>query len=169
MKNNRLILILLLVLLLLVAVVIAVLVLSPSLNKLLALNARLALAENKLENSFDSSSAKKHLIEAQDLQKKLTSGFIKNGQEINFISAMESSASSSGVKIEINADWLIKSNGAINRIPLDLSAEGDYASLMNFLGRIESSPYYIQITQLELAKEQPTRLSLKGNIFILNE
>lgn len=86
----------------------------------------------------------------------LNSYAIREGDELEFIQALENIATEHGVEQEIN---LITANQKVistweNEVPISITLYGDYVGIINYLRQVESLPYYVQLKTLSLSKSQ---------------
>jgi Tfp pilus assembly protein PilO len=79
--------------------------------------------------------------------------FIKKENALEFITALEKTAEKNGViqKTNMGGEEKLAAGENNSRIPIQLSATGDFASLINYLNGLESLSYYINIKSLAVS------------------
>lgn len=82
---------------------------------------------------------------------KLDEIFIKKSEAINFITALEEIAASANIEQEINlVSDHEKKTETHNKTPLQLSTTGSFTNQIEYLNKLESLNYYINIMSLEI-------------------
>jgi len=101
---------------------------------------------------------------------KLNSVFIKKTDAVEFITTLENIALKTNVKQRMNLTD--KKGGEYQINTLDLLTNGDFISQMNYLAKIESLNYAINITSLELLKSSQGKnisMHIFSNTYWINE
>ena len=93
---------------------------------------------------------------------KLNRIFINQNRELEFITTLEETAAANKIfqKINLGAAEAVPAQ-RFKKIPLQLSAQGNFINQMNYLLKLEALDYYINIKTLELSPA-PTSLAENG-------
>ena len=113
---------------------------------------QLTEAEKKYIKGQSLKELKENLEKINPELKMLNKSFVIKGQELSFITALEELACKNNVqqKINISAFKNLDDSKTFQKIPLNLSAQGNFSNLMNYLIDLESLSYYVNINTLEL-------------------
>ncbi len=79
--------------------------------------------------------------------------FADSGDNLVFITALETLASSTNVKVELNFLSPTASDSRYQILPLTLNATGRYSDLLNYLNGLENFDYYVTISSFTLNKK----------------
>jgi Tfp pilus assembly protein PilO len=86
--------------------------------------------------------------------------FILQDRELEFITSLEELATRNNVEQTINLDLSQdKKESGYQTLPLQLTAQGNYLDLMNYLINLESLNYYININSISLSSSGSAKLS----------
>jgi Tfp pilus assembly protein PilO len=126
------------------------------------LNLRLKLGAN-------AKQIMKDLEEAEINLPKLNSIYIKEGSELELINFIETIAQKNNLEVKINPNFNIPKTGSESvKIPLDISATGNFKDLFNFLKALDSAPFYLITDRLNLQKNQSgVILNLNGYVYLI--
>jgi len=83
---------------------------------------------------------------------KLNVIFVKEGEELKFISTLEDMASQAGVRqtIELQTKNLT-SNRGIRTMPIKITAEGNFYQIFGYLTSLEKLSYYLNLSSIGLS------------------
>jgi Tfp pilus assembly protein PilO len=124
------------------------------------------LAVVKKEISAQKIALEKIYIRGQNLRKisedleivepnlkNLKKMFIKEEDDLDFITSLEKTAENSGVKQNININYPAENNKktSFQKIPLQLTASGNFLAQIKYLTALESLDYYISVRTLEIS------------------
>ncbi|MCG2695546.1 type 4a pilus biogenesis protein PilO [Candidatus Parcubacteria bacterium] len=135
---------------------IACLIIIPTVNDIKRIKAEVENQIAEMEKRYITGQSLKELKE--NLEKidpeleTLSKSFVVKGRELDFITALEELAYKNNVQQKINMDAFknLDDSKTFQKIPLNLSAQGNFSNLMNYLVDLESLCYYININTLEL-------------------
>jgi Tfp pilus assembly protein PilO len=136
------------------------------------------LAVVKSEISAQKIALEKTYIRGQNLRKisedlktvepnleNLKKMFIKEEDDLDFITSLEKIAENSGVKQSISINYPADSSKtSIQKIPLQLTASGNFLAQIKYLIALESLDYYISVRTLEISgsTDQNQKDALEG-------
>ena len=148
-------------------------------------------ADVELEKSkIDSISDMEKIVKEIDANGNTLDVVIDDSEEVNFIKSLESLADVTGnkIKIAVNDDKNLpvqKPVAAINgkqveksiadnlahkkSITLDISLDGNYENLVNFIHKLENGKYYADIVSIDSRKssvKSDSTVSSSGGIFV---
>lgn len=133
--------------LLVVMIILVSFVILPALREISNINKeitrqRLEL-ENKLYQGLNIRQAKRDLAEIQESLPELDKTFIKEGQELEFITELENLAANNNVSLNLNPDFAGRDlDNNLKEVLLQISVSGQYHQLLKFLIDLEALPYY---------------------------
>lgn len=81
----------------------------------------------------------------------LDQAFIKESEQINFITSLEELATKHNLKQKLTMGKAQKSSNSFKKIPLQISLEGSYLSMLSYLHSLEILDNYINISALEIS------------------
>ena len=130
--------------------------LIPTIDKIKLTNKQIANLKIKIindqekEKNIDQLTEKLNTIQPQI--EKLDNIFIKTGQELEFIIAIEKIAEQNNIiqTIDIQSSIVDKKNTAFKQTPLEINAKGAVNSIYNYLSDMESMGYYYSIEEFSL-------------------
>ena len=113
---------------------------------------QIAEMEKKYITGQSLKELKENLEKIDPELKMLSKSFVVKGRELDLITALEELTYKNNVQQKINIDAFknLDDSKAFQKIPLNLSAQGNFSNLMNYLVDLESLCYYINIDTLEL-------------------
>jgi Tfp pilus assembly protein PilO len=101
---------------------------------------------------------------------KLGSIFIKEGEELNFITTLENLANANNIdqkiNLEIDKKTIIK---GLKKIPVKISSSGSFKNILNYLSGLEKLDYYINIGSISLSSSQQKASSVNQEQVIENK
>ncbi|MBI5765672.1 type 4a pilus biogenesis protein PilO [Candidatus Falkowbacteria bacterium] len=157
-------------------VLIVLFIIYPTIWEIIAINTEIIQEkkelEEKLARGLNMNKINDALQEIEGTIKKLDSIFIKQNQELEFITQLENIAAVHGVALNINSDF----NGQkiaerIKQISLQVNVSGDYMNILNFLQEVESLPNYYNLNLIVASTKQPVAngpmfMQLIGQIYL---
>jgi hypothetical protein len=152
MKNKHLITFFSLVI---VSILLVWMVIRPAIVDIRKSNESISMQKKKLAELLGEGQSvvenKKNLSEVQGEIHNLEKVWLKSGDELNFITDLESIASLNNVEQVINFDNTRFSSGSIVKtIPLELHLQGELDSLLSYINSIEQLDYYFSIEKIEI-------------------
>ena len=111
------------------------------------------------------------LAQAKQTAAELKSLFIKNGEEIGFIAYLEDLADKFSIKQKINIARADKTkNKDIDKIDLQIDAQGGFVELLSYLTALEHSNYLINISGTNLSRDSSflINMTLKAEVYVQN-
>lgn len=114
-----------------------------------------------IRNSVTNLAATKRRIGA------LAAGALQEGKELEFITALEASAASSGVTQEIALETANQKEISKweREIPLKLRISGPYTRVLRHLNAVERLPYFILVDSIAITKPRASALpSSEGDV-----
>ncbi len=164
-------------LLTIIGVLIAIigLIIYPALHDILVINSTIAqekeILEQKLALGLNIKTTEKILASIEETQPILESTFIRQGQELEFITTIEQAATQFNIALELKPDFTGKSiTPDITEITVEINASGDYFALQKFLKTIERLPYYYTTEALIISRSksnEATTMQLLGKAHVL--
>lgn len=105
-------------------------------------------------------------------EEKLSSIFVKTGQELELITLLEDIANKNQVDLKINLKTTQKQQ-KIPSLTLEIKIEGNYLNTLSYLNDLERLNYYFNVENLQISTygQESTgsvKLSLVGNIYTEN-
>lgn len=80
---------------------------------------------------------------------------LKENQELQYITALESIADKNGIKLKINVGESVKMEGfPFSTLNISLDLVGSWPQIMLFLNDLENLPYYTNIKEIVFARQQ---------------
>ncbi len=76
--------------------------------------------------------------------------FVKESEQVNFITSLEELATKNNVKQKLSLGKAQNSKSSFKKVPLQISLEGGYLSILSYLHDLETSPNYINIKTIEI-------------------
>ncbi len=153
---------------LLIALAVLSFIIYPSILNIVDTNQKIdyekSSLESKLANQMSVNKVKKDLIDVQVSVNKLDQVFIKPGKELEFISSIENLATQNKVTVDIKSDFNYPKGQGLKSIPLQITAEGSYDNLINFIKDLESLPYYYDFNTISIING--SNLTLVGQIYL---
>ncbi|MBI5023169.1 MAG: hypothetical protein HZC05_03365 [Candidatus Magasanikbacteria bacterium] len=137
-------------------------------NHILELRTSLELKYEKVRYLHKSQNI---LAQAKQITTELRSLFIKNGEEIGFISYLEGLADKFSIKQKINIARADKTkNRDIDKIDLQIDTQGEFVDLLSYLTALEHSDYLISISEVNLNRDASflINMSLKAEVYVQN-
>ena len=129
----------------------------PSARDIMTLQRDIADKREQLENLRKSGKSYKTIIEDYEYIKsdlpQLEAVTLKRGQELEFITSIEESASETQLTHELIFDTTLlqgETNKDFQEIPITINLTGQFENMLVFLERIETKDYYLNITSLRL-------------------
>ncbi|MFH1046987.1 MAG: hypothetical protein V1738_01690 [Patescibacteria group bacterium] len=146
--------------LLLIALAIAGGIIVPTVMRIRSLADELAEQQMEIERQYTLRSYAKQTLadiaEAQTKFDKVKSTSIIEGQELNFIKALEHAATISGVEQQINLETVNEVELTLweREIPLKLRVQGPFPSVMSWLNEIEHLNYYVLFDTISISAQR---------------
>jgi hypothetical protein len=99
------------------------------------------------------------ILTAQGELELLKKTFIQEGQELEFIQALEKAAAVSGVSQNINLETVNQKELTLweKEIPLRITISGPFPGVMSWLNEIEHLDYYVLFDQMTISTDRNTR------------
>ncbi|MFH1661719.1 MAG: type 4a pilus biogenesis protein PilO [Candidatus Falkowbacteria bacterium] len=125
----------------------------PSINNIKEMGAEIDRLINDLEDKYYKGQSIEKLDEnlkkiEPDLE-KLNKILVSETTEIEFITKLEEIASKNNISQQINFKKVDEKNR--EKIPIQLTAQGDFSDQIRYLEDLERADYYINISSLELS------------------
>lgn len=158
-----------------ILIVIIALIIYPALRDIVTINSTIAqekkILEEKLALGLNIKTTEKILASIDQTQPLLDSVFIRQGQELEFITQIEKAATQHGIALELKPDFVGKNlTPDISEITLEISATGDYFNLQKFLKTLEALPYYYTTEALIISQSksgQGTTMQFLAKAYLL--
>jgi Tfp pilus assembly protein PilO len=104
---------------------------------------------NKITQERNIKDLNNKIKKIQPQLDKINSIFINQNREIEFINALEDTASKHDVSQKLNIDFNNPAKGeAFNTVPVGINANGNYDNLISYLSSIEAMSFYINIDNI---------------------
>ena len=108
--------------------------------------------EKRLSNEKNMASLSSKIRKIKPQIDRLSSVYINQGRQLEFITTLEGIASENKVAQSLNLNFDSLSNDPnYNIIPLEISVSGTYANVLNYLISLETMNYYINITNWQFS------------------
>lgn len=151
------------------------LVIYPQYRSIQKMNSYILELRTSLELKYEKvrylHKSQNILALAKQTSTELKSLFIKSGEEISFISYLEDLADKFSIKQKINIARADKTkNQDIDKIDLQIDAQGDFINLLSYLSAIEHSEYLISISEVNLSRDSSflINMTLKADVYVKN-
>ncbi len=135
--------------------ILASLVVWPSIQEIHSLNSQIDQQRLQLEELYQKGrNIKKTLEEYRAIKPTLTSldrVFVKRGQELAFITTLESVAHETGVTQELKQNTAPSPEGN-STLSLQLQLSGTLEHILAYLSRLEALDYYVNIDLVRLSR-----------------
>lgn len=151
------------------------LIIFPQYRSIQKMNRDILELRTSLETKYEKT---RYLHKSQNLLAltkqtvaELSSLFIKKGEEISFISYLEDLADKFSIKQKINISRADKTkNTDIDKIDLQIDAQGDFAELLSYVTALERSDYLISISEVNLSRDASflINMTIKAEIYVQN-
>lgn len=108
---------------------------------------------------------------AKPKQEKLASIFIVEGNELEFITALEKIASAYNVEQSLQLKPVQNKNSFYYSLPLDIKIKGNFINILKYLKELEKSNYYFNISAVDLNNDNKTDIisaDLSGKVYALS-
>jgi Tfp pilus assembly protein PilO len=141
------------------------LIIVPTISEIKETKKEVINQKNELEKKLNRE---KNLVTLnEDLKKiepevdSLNQIFIEKNMELEFITTLEGIAGKNNINqtLNLNTDKSIKF-GQYTKTPIEISVQGKYNNLLDYLKNIETLKYYINISSLDLILENQDAASL---------
>ncbi len=141
-----------------IVTVMAYLIIIPSINEIKNARKDIINQKNELEKKLNRE---KNLASLNENLKKiepdvifLNQIFIEKNKELEFITTLEGLAGKNNIEqtLYLNTDKSIKSN-LYTKTPIDISAQGNYNDIIEYLKNLETLKYYLNIAGLSISFE----------------
>ncbi len=154
-----------LTLLIIILITMVVLVVWPAFNTITTIkkeiNQEREILENKLSLGINIKNINEELMEAEKHQEKFNSAFISVGQELELINFIEKIAKNNEVEINLKPDFnLPKTDTSIIKLPINLTASGEFNNIYSFIKDLDKSPFYLISEQVNLIRDKDNSLIL---------
>jgi Tfp pilus assembly protein PilO len=158
-----------------VLIVIIILIIYPALRDILTINSTISqekeILEQKLALGLNIKTTEKLLASIDETQPILESVFIRQGQELEFITSIEQAATQHGIELELKPDFTGKAiTPDVSEVTIEITATGNYLSLQDFLKTIEQLPHYYTTEALIVSRSnsrEDTTMQFLGKAYLL--
>lgn len=140
-------------------------VVLPSVNEIKDIQNSIQIQYDDLENKYIKGQSLKRLSDnlkkIDPLIEKLDGVFIKESDQVGFITFLENLATENKIsqKITLNPPQV---NNYYKKIPMQIATNGSYFKQMNFIKKIESLNYYITIKSIEISPSTENGIENSG-------
>ncbi len=152
---------------------IGALIIYPQFRKIQKINQQIFETRSALEVKYEKTrrlhKSQVRLAEAKKIASDLRSGFIKFGDEIKFISALENLADKYGLDQKLNLSSVSREIGpGLNKVELQIIAKGEFLKLAEYLSALNRHEFLVSISEVSFTRDSPSSLtlSLKANIYV---
>ncbi|MDD5251374.1 MAG: hypothetical protein PHT12_01925 [Patescibacteria group bacterium] len=134
--------------------------------------AKIAEARHEIETRYAlRRETRESVSQLEDVKKRLAEMppvAIREGQELDFINALEVAAASSGVEQELALETVNQKQLSPweTDIPVRLQATGEYRKVMAYLRRVEKMSYYVRTSSLSISIPQAREAAAEGTVYI---
>jgi len=150
---------------------ITVFIIIPTISDIKKISNPIYLERVDLEKKYLRGQLLKKTVsnfeEIKSQKNKLDTIFIKEGEELKFISTLEGIASLNSVDqtIELRVKDVEEKRGT-KTFPLKITAKGSFAQVMNYLTDLEGLDYYLNISSVDLIGEKGSIIAtFSGEVF----
>lgn len=138
------------------AIIIIYFIIIPAINHIKDTRANIIGLKLEIEERYNKSKSLKRMKEKNEKIepqiKILSSIFIDQNRELEFITTLEGVAGNNNVSQTINlSDAKDTSSQTYKKVPLELAVAGNFKNIMNYLINLETLPYYINIKTINLS------------------
>ena len=129
----------------------------PSLLAIKKLNQQIAAEYLDIESRYNLRRHTRASLAAMDDHKPklqhLTDAVVIEGEELDFISALEAAASAAQVTQDLSLETVNQKDISPweREIPIRVRTTGDYRHIVNYFQRLQALPYYISFDSLEFS------------------
>jgi type IV pilus assembly protein PilO len=92
----------------------------------------------------------------------LDQAFIKESEQVNFITSLEELATKNNLKQKLTMGKAQKSKNSFKKIPLQISLEGSYLPLLSYLHSLETLNSYVNISSIEISNTSAANIDENG-------
>jgi len=140
----------------------------PTVMAITNLRIKMAEANQMINQKYQlrrhSRTALEALQRAKEQINTLSSVAVIEGQELEFVSALEQAAESAGIKQDLTLETVNQRDVSPweKEIPMKIRAAGDYRDLLVYLYKVQKLPVYITMTSVEIAAPAQRRSAADG-------
>jgi Tfp pilus assembly protein PilO len=135
-------------------VIIFVLIIIPTINKIKKINTKIYNQRLDIETRYLLSHGPErniNIAKIKDDEEKLSSLFIKNGSELEFITSIENAAQANNLTQQIRLQPAnAKITETIESVPMSVSLKGNFWDILKYIQSLEKLDYYININSINL-------------------
>jgi Tfp pilus assembly protein PilO len=136
------------------AVIVLVFIIIPTVNRIKTLNTEIYNQRLDIETRYLLSHGPErniNIAKIKDDEEKLSSLFIKNGSELEFITSIENAAQANNLTQQIRLQPAnAKITETIESVPMSVSLRGNFADILKYIQSLEKLNYYINISSINL-------------------
>jgi Tfp pilus assembly protein PilO len=112
--------------------------------------------EQRIYEDKNKTIIQNNLNKVEPYMDLLDSLFIDKNRAIEFLTSLESAAKNNDIKLTISLSEAKeeKSSASFVRTPINISCEGEYGDLFNYLAELEKMNYYININTLSISRSK---------------
>jgi|GEM_PF-1439726 len=147
----------------------------PNYRQIIAISREIYDQKINLEKNYQRSQEIKELYKnlatIKNGQKNIDGSFVFEGQELEFITALESLAKNNGLRQDINLGTPTP-NHQFQKLTIHLEIGGDFVPIAKYLSELEKLNYYISINKINIKPVTATaddpgaiQASLDGEIY----
>ncbi|MEK9183339.1 MAG: hypothetical protein AAB849_02410 [Patescibacteria group bacterium] len=151
------------------------LIIFPQYRSIQQMNRQILELRTSLEAKYEKTrylhKSQNILALAKQTTEELKLLFIKNGEEIKFISYLENLADKFSISQKINISRANKMKGVdADKIDLQIDAQGEFVNLLSYLDALERSDYLISILEINLSRDASysINMTLKAEVYVQN-
>ncbi|MFA6603742.1 MAG: hypothetical protein WCT10_02775 [Patescibacteria group bacterium] len=140
----------------------------PTVLAIKDLNSKMAAANAEIDQKYD---LRKHtrtslikLQQAKELIRTLSSVAVIEGEELEFVSALEKAAEDAGVKQSLVLETVNQRELSLweKEIPIKIETDGEYRRILVYLHKLERLPYYLTVQSIDINLPQHRESAADG-------
>lgn len=154
-------------------IVLALIVIKPIFSEVNFLSEKIKSEQEKLESLYQEgktlAQAKKEIQEIIDKKQMLEGIFLKEGQELEFITDLERIAQQFNISQDVRLGSKESFKDQYKTMPITLSLQGNFNDLLEYFYQLEKFNFYFNAKSLTVNKlagtDERLNISLEANVF----
>lgn len=158
---------------LIIILIISFLIIRPTIDYIINTKEQIKIEREDLEKQYQRIIyLRKNAEKVKEIEQQLVvldDLFLLTGQELKFITTLESVAEKNNVSQKISLKSVNMNNSKQTALPFIISANGNSYNIISFLLEIEQLPYYINFNSLKISSKSADKnieIILNGEIYL---
>lgn len=156
-------------------IAVCIFIIAPTVKQVADMSQKIEMQREQLEQQYKAGQLlKKSIADFEQIKpqrEKISSIFIREGNELELITQLETIASQNGVIQTIHLDSLNKKKqGIYSSLPIRVSVTGEFSNVMNYLQEFENLEYVYNAGEITITgpskNTNEISLSLSGEIYV---